>query len=121
MTDTAKIGIKKSKEVAEAVANNDKCNSLMKMYTIDSIVKTVGGDYIQLFDSIIKDKFVDSFKRCNCEEKEKLFTLRRSWENVFPLSTLSSIDNAVNQLDKNWPVRQIFFLSSKISINPMEI
>jgi len=41
------------------------------------------------------------------ESKMRLYKLRSTWDNYFPLKRLFALDNTIHGLDPNWPVKPL--------------
>lgn len=61
---------------------------LLKLYLMDSIMKTVGGVYIDVIGARILPVFIETFRQVDVEVRKKLFHLRQSWNSVLLPKTL---------------------------------
>lgn len=99
-----------------------KVNSDVKLpvlYLLDSIVKNVGGEYIQLFSNCIVNIFCGVFEKVNEKVREKMYILRQTWNDVFTPQKLYTLDVKVNCMDPNWPITaKVVPKSPAIHVNP---
>lgn len=100
-----------------SVANDLK---LPILYLIDSIVKNVARDYRVLFTKKIVNLFCDVFSKVNERVREKMFTLRQTWNDVFPMTKLYILDVKVHHIDPGWPITAAPPVAQKpaIHVNP---
>ncbi|EDS28698.1 conserved hypothetical protein [Culex quinquefasciatus] len=90
------------------------------LYLIDSIVKNVGKQYQSLFSQVIVSTFCGVFETVNERVREKMFSLRQTWNEVFPQSKLYALDIKINSIDPGWPITaQLKPKSPAIHVNPM--
>ncbi|XP_058455421.1 uncharacterized protein LOC131432880 [Malaya genurostris] len=90
------------------------------LYLVDSIVKNVGKEYQSLFSQVIVSLFCGVFETVNERVREKMFSLRQTWNDVFPQSKLYALDIKVNAIDPGWPITaQLKSKSPSIHVNPM--
>ncbi|XP_055540446.1 uncharacterized protein LOC129727068 [Wyeomyia smithii] len=90
------------------------------LYLVDSIVKNVGKEYQSLFSQVIVSMFCGVFETVNERVREKMFSLRQTWNDVFPQSKLYALDIKVNAIDPGWPITaQLKSKSPAIHVNPM--
>lgn len=54
----------------------------------------------------------------NEDIRKKMYSLRITWNEVFPASKLYSLDVKVNQIDPHWPIGQAQKISPAIHVNP---
>uniref|UniRef100_A0A182PRR4 Pre-mRNA cleavage complex 2 protein Pcf11 n=1 Tax=Anopheles epiroticus TaxID=199890 RepID=A0A182PRR4_9DIPT len=91
------------------------------LYLVDSIVKNVGKQYQMLFSQVIVNMFCGVFQTVNEKIREKMFSLRQTWNDVFQQSKLYTLDVKINSIDPGWPITAQ--LKSKaptaIHVNPM--
>ncbi|XP_061504313.1 uncharacterized protein LOC1281907 [Anopheles gambiae] len=91
------------------------------LYLVDSIVKNVGKQYQTLFSQVIVNMFCGVFQTVNEKIREKMFSLRQTWNDVFQQSKLYTLDVKINSIDPGWPITAQ--LKSKtptaIHVNPM--
>ncbi|XP_055372303.1 uncharacterized protein LOC129606180 [Condylostylus longicornis] len=92
------------KVVEQHIAKVNPDIKLPVLYLIDSIVKNVGGQYIQLFSQCIVNIFVGVFDKVKENVREKMYTLRQTWVEVFPPQKLYTLDVKVKCIDQNWPI-----------------
>ncbi|XP_030375696.1 uncharacterized protein LOC115624980 isoform X2 [Scaptodrosophila lebanonensis] len=74
------------------------------LYLIDSIIKNVKSNYVQLFGQCIVNIFLNAFESVLEKVRERMYALRQTWNDVFPPSKLYALDVKVKRLDNNWPV-----------------
>lgn len=91
------------------------------LYLVDSIVKNVGKQYQQLFSQVIVNMFCGVFETVNEKVREKMFSLRQTWNEVFPQSKLYALDIKINSIDPGWPITAQLKTpkSPAIHVNPM--
>ncbi|XP_055637701.1 uncharacterized protein LOC129776214 [Toxorhynchites rutilus septentrionalis] len=90
------------------------------LYLVDSIVKNVGKQYQSLFSQVIVGMFCGVFETVNERVREKMFSLRQTWNDVFPQSKLYTLDIKINSIDPGWPITaQLKTKSPAIHVNPM--
>lgn len=53
----------------------------------------------------------------NEKVREKLFSLRQTWNEVFPQQKLYALDVKVNAIDRNWPITAELGVP-KVHVNP---
>ncbi|CAG7819771.1 unnamed protein product [Allacma fusca] len=94
------------------------------VYLIDSILKNIGKDYINLFSSNIVSSFTKTFEQI-CQAKDgngkwklQMNKVRSTWENIFAARTLYNIDCICRMTDSNWSVSPVVLRSSRIHVNP---
>ncbi|KFB43760.1 AGAP001271-PA-like protein [Anopheles sinensis] len=87
------------------------------LYLVDSIVKNVGKQYQSLFSQVIVNMFCGVFETVNEKIREKMYSLRQTWNEVFPQSKLFALDIKVHSMDPGWPITAQ--LKPKIHVNPM--
>ena len=95
------------------------------LYLLDSIMKNLGGEYLELFSKNIVATFCHTFEKVvrSCEGTTKafampvflfvqvdpkkrisLFKLRQTWNGIIPARKLIAIDKHVHSIDSGWPV-----------------
>ncbi|XP_049279637.1 uncharacterized protein LOC125762019 isoform X1 [Anopheles funestus] len=90
------------------------------LYLVDSIVKNVGKQYQTLFSQVIVNMFCGVFQTVNEKIREKMFSLRQTWNDVFQQSKLYTLDVKINSIDPGWPITaQLKPKASSIHLNPM--
>uniref|UniRef100_A0A182VVW6 Pre-mRNA cleavage complex 2 protein Pcf11 n=1 Tax=Anopheles minimus TaxID=112268 RepID=A0A182VVW6_9DIPT len=90
------------------------------LYLVDSIVKNVGKQYQTLFSQVIVNMFCGVFQTVNEKIREKMFSLRQTWNEVFQQSKLYTLDVKINSIDPGWPITaQLKPKASSIHLNPM--
>lgn len=95
---------------------------LASLYLIDSIIKNVGGVYIELFESNIANLFCDAFNLCDDKDKEKFIKVLSTWKIIFALSSLDEIKSRL--FKKRATVQKsksVEFKRSKISLENLKI
>ncbi|KAK2882275.1 pre-mRNA cleavage complex 2 protein Pcf11 [Channa argus] len=89
------------------------------LYLVDSIVKNVGGEYLAVFAKNLITSFICVFEKVDENTRKSLFKLRSTWEDVFPLKKLYSLDVRVNSLDPAWPIKPLPpTVNASIHVNP---
>ncbi|KAM4726808.1 pre-mRNA cleavage complex 2 protein Pcf11 [Anableps anableps] len=91
------------------------------LYLVDSIVKNVGGEYLEVFAKNLIASFICVFEKVDENTRKSLFKLRSTWDEVFPLKKLYALDVRVNSLDPAWPIKPLphnFNSTSSIHVNP---
>ncbi|XP_053668555.1 uncharacterized protein LOC128718962 [Anopheles marshallii] len=92
------------------------------LYLVDSIVKNVGKQYQTLFSQVIVNMFCGVFQTVNEKIREKMFSLRQTWNDVFQPGKLYTLDVKINSIDPGWPITAQLKPSSihpSIHLNPM--
>ncbi|XP_050071761.1 uncharacterized protein LOC126559634 [Anopheles maculipalpis] len=90
------------------------------LYLVDSIVKNVGKQYQTLFSQVIVNMFCGVFQTVNEKIREKMFSLRQTWNEVFQQSKLYTLDVKINSIDPGWPITaQLKPKAASIHLNPM--
>lgn len=64
-------------DIVDCIVTSPKKDLLM-LYTMDSIIKNVGGKYIEIFQDYVVRMFESIFKLSDTETREKMFKLRHS-------------------------------------------
>ncbi|XP_068021585.1 uncharacterized protein [Melanerpes formicivorus] len=90
--------------VEAQMAKAPPSQKLPVIYLMDSIVKHVGGAYLQAFAPNLVETFLSVFEKVDTETRKSLFLLRSTWDRVFPLEKLHALDVRVKSLDPAWPV-----------------
>ncbi|XP_056140706.1 pre-mRNA cleavage complex 2 protein Pcf11 [Lampris incognitus] len=89
------------------------------LYLVDSIVKNVGGEYLEVFAKNLVASFICVFEKVDENIRKSLFKLRSTWDDVFPLKKLYSLDVRVNSLDPAWPIKPLPpTVNASIHVNP---
>ncbi|XP_034033481.1 pre-mRNA cleavage complex 2 protein Pcf11 isoform X2 [Thalassophryne amazonica] len=88
------------------------------LYLVDSIVKNVGGEYLEVFAKNLITSFICVFEKVDENTRKSLFKLRSTWDDVFPLKKLYALDIRVQSLDPAWPVRPLPPPVNAIHVNP---
>ncbi|GAB0098150.1 hypothetical protein DMENIID0001_138570 [Sergentomyia squamirostris] len=108
LTIIAEENIEHAAVIVRAVKQHlDQVNPDVKLpvlYLIDSIVKNVGGNYVDLFENHIVKMFCGVFEKVNEKVREKMFALRQTWNEVFKQEKLHTLDKSVKCMDENWPI-----------------
>lgn len=112
LTEIAGIGYDKAREIVHIIVHNENSEGLLKLYLVDSIIKKVGGSYINFFSEDLVDSFASVFKTADTSCRGKLFKLRQTWNGLVSESTLNLLDIGVNNIDRNWPI-----LLDQVSVN----
>ncbi|KAM9333156.1 pre-mRNA cleavage complex 2 protein Pcf11-like [Pholidichthys leucotaenia] len=89
------------------------------LYLVDSIVKNVGGEYLEVFAKNLIASFICVFEKVDENTRKSLFKLRSTWDDVFPLKKLYALDVRVNSLDPAWPIKPLPpTVNASIHVNP---
>ncbi|XP_030636860.1 pre-mRNA cleavage complex 2 protein Pcf11 isoform X2 [Chanos chanos] len=89
------------------------------LYLVDSIVKNVGGEYLDVFAKNLVTSFICVFEKVDENTRKSLFKLRSTWDDIFPLKKLYSLDVRVNSLDPAWPIKPLPpNVNASIHVNP---
>ncbi|XP_064404805.1 pre-mRNA cleavage complex 2 protein Pcf11-like isoform X2 [Halichondria panicea] len=81
---------------------------LPSLYLLDSILKNVKGEYLQLFSKNIVHIFCHCFEKLvNPDSRKALYKLRLTWPQYIENRKLALIDKHVKALDPNWPVTAV--------------
>ncbi|XP_026183584.1 pre-mRNA cleavage complex 2 protein Pcf11 [Mastacembelus armatus] len=89
------------------------------LYLVDSIVKNVGGEYLEVFAKNLISSFICVFEKVDENTRKSLFKLRSTWDDVFPLKKLYALDVRVNSLDPAWPIKPLPpTVNASIHVNP---
>ncbi|GBP76225.1 Pre-mRNA cleavage complex 2 protein Pcf11 [Eumeta japonica] len=117
LTILAEENIDHAGVIVETVEKHlEKVHSDIKLpvlYLVDSIVKNVGGEYVQKFAQVIVNMFTKTFKQVDEKTRSQMYKLRETWFEVFPATKLYQLDVKVNLIDPAWPIQQY-----KIHVNP---
>lgn len=106
------------KVVEEHIAKVPADIKLPILYLIDSIVKNVKTTYIPLFSQCIVNIFCGVFEHVSEKIRERMYTLRQTWNEVFTAQKLYTLDVKVNCMDRNWPITAKVTKSPSIHVNP---
>lgn len=101
----------------ETYLNRIKGDRLPTLYLIDSIVKNVGKDYVDLFSRNLPDLFAKVFMKADEKTKNKMYNLRTTWDTVFPSDKLAILDARIKSIDPGWPVARVAQFTT-IHVNP---
>ncbi|XP_066502803.1 pre-mRNA cleavage complex 2 protein Pcf11 [Hoplias malabaricus] len=89
------------------------------LYLVDSIVKNVGGEYLEVFAKNIVTSFICVFEKVDENTRKSLFKLRSTWDEIFPLKKLYALDVRVNSVDPAWPIKPLPpNVNASIHVNP---
>ncbi|ODN00139.1 Pre-mRNA cleavage complex 2 protein Pcf11, partial [Orchesella cincta] len=88
------------------------------LYLIDSIIKNVKKDYVELFTQNIVSTFCGVFEKVDEKTRGLLWKLRGTWSDYFPTKKLYAIDVRCHQLDPKWPIMAQAPSSASIHVNP---
>ncbi|XP_067280582.1 pre-mRNA cleavage complex 2 protein Pcf11 [Pseudorasbora parva] len=102
-------------QIAKAPAGE----KLPVLYLVDSIVKNVGGDYLEVFAKNLVNSFICVFEKVDEATRKSLFKLRSTWDEIFPLKKLYALDVRVNSIDPAWPIKPLPpNVNASIHVNP---
>ncbi|XP_012218940.1 pre-mRNA cleavage complex 2 protein Pcf11 isoform X2 [Linepithema humile] len=124
LTMLAEDNIEHAPAIVQAVETHlQKVRSDIKLpvlYLIDSIVKNVNGDYLNLFTQNIVNTFCGVFEKVDENTRASMWKLRQTWNDVFPPKKLFSLDVRVQSIDPAWPVTapSASISSGSIHVNP---
>lgn len=100
LTEVAAIGqYEKGREVVEVIINNDTPSALGKLFLIDSIIRNVGGLYVDLFAKEFVPSFRCVFLNADDEVRTKLLQLRNRWTGTVAQDVLNSLDLEINKIE----------------------
>ncbi|XP_052443955.1 pre-mRNA cleavage complex 2 protein Pcf11 [Carassius gibelio] len=89
------------------------------LYLVDSIVKNVGGEYLEVFAKNLVNSFICVFEKVDEATRKSLFKLRSTWDEIFPLKKLYAVDVRVNSIDPAWPIKPLPpNVNASIHVNP---
>ncbi|XP_072517782.1 pre-mRNA cleavage complex 2 protein Pcf11 isoform X2 [Salminus brasiliensis] len=89
------------------------------LYLVDSIVKNVGGEYLEVFAKNLVTSFICVFEKVDENTRKSLFKLRSTWDDIFPLKKLYALDVRVNSVDPAWPIKPLPpNVNASIHVNP---
>ncbi|XP_017575362.2 pre-mRNA cleavage complex 2 protein Pcf11 [Pygocentrus nattereri] len=101
------------------IAKAPPAEKLPVLYLVDSIVKNVGGEYLEVFAKNLVTSFICVFEKVDENTRKSLFKLRSTWDEIFPLKKLYSLDVRVNALDPAWPIKPLPpNVNASIHVNP---
>ncbi|KAL0115350.1 hypothetical protein PUN28_010706 [Cardiocondyla obscurior] len=124
LTMLAEDNIEHAPAIVQAVETHlQKVRSDIKLpvlYLIDSIVKNVNGDYLNLFTQNIVNTFCGVFEKVDENTRASMWKLRQTWNDVFPPKKLFSLDVRVQSIDPAWPITasSTNIPSGSIHVNP---
>ena len=86
--------------VESFIAQANPENKLSAFHLLDSIVKTIGGDYPSLFAQNIASLFRSAlFEVADMQTRQKMLELRETWSGVFPERELHELDSLVHSFE----------------------
>ncbi|XP_076835724.1 pre-mRNA cleavage complex 2 protein Pcf11 [Brachyhypopomus gauderio] len=101
------------------IAKAPPAEKLPVLYLVDSIVKNVGGEYLEVFAKNLITSFICVFEKVDENTRKSLFKLRSTWDDIFPLKKLYALDVRVNSIDPAWPIKPLPpNVNSSIHVNP---
>lgn len=88
-------------------ALNECGDDLLLLYTLDSLMKQIGGTYIDILSRKLPNAFLRIFERNegNVSIQKKIFNLRCTWKGILSDGVLFKIDKVVNEIDNGWPIQ----------------
>ncbi|KAJ6642656.1 Pre-mRNA cleavage complex 2 protein Pcf11, partial [Pseudolycoriella hygida] len=101
LTKLAGANLKIASQIADIIIKNKySVDGLLILYLVDSITKNVGQAYIAVFSTFLVSIFKKTFIQLDdIKKKEKMFSLRYYWNNVFPEPLLTSLDVVIHQIE----------------------
>uniref|UniRef100_G1PRY9 Pre-mRNA cleavage complex 2 protein Pcf11 n=1 Tax=Myotis lucifugus TaxID=59463 RepID=G1PRY9_MYOLU len=124
LTMVAEENLPFAKEIVSLIeaqtAKAPSSEKLPLLYLMDSIVKNVGREYLAAFTKNLVATFICVFEKVDENTRKRLFKLRSTWDEVFPLKKLYALDVRVNSLDPAWPIQPLprNVNKSSIHVNP---
>ncbi|MCI4386598.1 hypothetical protein PGIGA_G00064250 [Pangasianodon gigas] len=101
------------------IAKAPPAEKLPVLYLVDSIVKNVGGQYLEVFTKNLITSFICVFEKVDENTRKCLFKLRSTWDDIFPLKKLYALDVRVNSIDPAWPIKPLPpNVNASIHVNP---
>ncbi|NP_001007308.1 pre-mRNA cleavage complex 2 protein Pcf11 [Danio rerio] len=101
------------------IAKAPPVEKLPVLYLVDSIVKNVGGAYLEVFAKNLVNSFICVFEKVDEGTRKSLFKLRSTWDEIFPLKKLYALDVRVNSVDPAWPIKPLPpNVNASIHVNP---
>ncbi|KAJ8405888.1 hypothetical protein AAFF_G00313250 [Aldrovandia affinis] len=101
------------------IAKAPPAEKLPVLYLVDSIVKNVGGEYLEVFAKNLVTSFICVFEKVDENTRKSLFKLRSTWDEIFPLKKLYALDVRVNSVDPAWPITRLPpNVNASIHVNP---
>ena len=67
------------------------------LYLVDSILKNVGKDYVDLFSRNIAQVFVSAFEHVDTKSRNNFSRVRKTWGGIFPPIVLETIDDGLQK------------------------
>ncbi|KAJ1501234.1 hypothetical protein HMI54_010135 [Coelomomyces lativittatus] len=80
--------------IAERILDPKNFNKLPSLYLMDSILKNVGGVYIDLFSSLIVKLFSESFLNADDKTKKSMLKLLNTWRHPSPSSSFLPLSSS---------------------------
>ncbi|KAG5844329.1 hypothetical protein ANANG_G00161350 [Anguilla anguilla] len=101
------------------IAKAPPAEKLPVLYLVDSIVKNVGGEYLDVFAKNLVSSFICVFEKVDENTRKSLFKLRSTWDEIFQLKKLYALDVKVNSVDPAWPIKPLPpNVNASIHVNP---
>ncbi|XP_051533128.1 pre-mRNA cleavage complex 2 protein Pcf11-like [Myxocyprinus asiaticus] len=101
------------------IAKAPAAEKLPVLYLVDSIVKNVGRQYLEVFAKNLVNSFICVFEKVDEGTRKSLFKLRSTWDEIFPLKKLYALDVRVNSVDPAWPIKPLPpNVNASIHVNP---
>lgn len=97
-------------------AETDK--KLPVIYLLDSIIKNVGGVYLQLFSKNIINTFCNAFEKLDTNNRISMVHLLKTWIGVFPQEQVSAIQEKISTLVPSNPHAAQQSQPNSIHVNP---
>lgn len=100
-----------SEQIVDVIRNQFRCvcpkSRILIIYLIHSIVTSVGGKYINLFNKHIVRMFNLTMKSADSDSCRFLFTWREKWDHLFSEENLYRIDSESRKIDSRWPILEV--------------
>ncbi|XP_034244505.1 uncharacterized protein LOC117647097 [Thrips palmi] len=90
------------------------------LYLIDSIMKNVGKEYIDLFSPVLVSNFANIYAEVDKSTQQLMGFLRQTWNGIISPTDLAKLDVHVHTLDQQWEVPSDTLKNTtiKILLNP---
>ncbi len=95
----------------------DPDKKLYVIYLLDSIIKNVGGVYLELFSKSIVNTFCNTFEIVDNPTRLSMINLLKTWLGVFPQDKVTTIQDKIKALIPASPAAPPV-QSNAIHVNP---